>query len=310
LQPKNMVQALEKTRLSFWGRIKSTVTGQVISDQDVEALEEILYTSDLGPRTVEHLMKSISQKISVDQNTLADLRRLIKEEMYNLLIGAQSEAAEGSECELNLKFNLQAPTVWLFVGVNGSGKTTTIGKLANKLALAGKKVLVVAGDTFRAAAGEQLKIWADRADVEIFWPDTVKDPSAVAFDACQKALARKFDVVLIDTAGRLHTQKNLMEEIKKMKRVVQKAIPSAPDEVILILDANAGQNGLVQARQFGEALDLSGVILTKLDGTAKGGVVVGVAAELKLPIKFIGVGEKINDLRIFSAQEFVDSIVE
>ncbi len=192
--------------------------------------------------------------------------------------------------------------------MNGAGKTTTIGKLANQLAQKGKRVLIAAGDTFRAAAREQLKVWSERAEVEIFDLPETKDPSAVAFGACERGVQRGFDFIIIDTAGRLHTQKNLMEELKKMKRVIQKVIPNAPHETLLVLDANNGQNSLLQAREFHGALGVSGVILTKMDGTAKGGVAVGVASELKIPIKWIGIGEKVSDLRLFSPQEFVKSI--
>jgi fused signal recognition particle receptor len=193
--------------------------------------------------------------------------------------------------------------------VNGAGKTTTIGKLARRFAQSGRRVLVAAGDTFRAAAADQLKIWTDRAQVEIFSPENVTDPSAVAFMAVEAAQGGGFDIVIIDTAGRLHTQKNLMEELRKMKRVMQKKIESAPHEVLLVLDANSGQNALVQAREFHQALGVTGVVLTKLDGTAKGGVAVGLACELQIPIKLIGVGEGIEDLRRFSSREFVDSIL-
>jgi fused signal recognition particle receptor len=197
----------------------------------------------------------------------------------------------------------------MIVGVNGAGKTTTIGKLARRIAQSGRKVLVAAGDTFRAAAGDQLKVWTERAQVEIFSPDNVTDPSAVAYQAIERGKTEGVDVVIIDTAGRLHTQKNLMEELKKMQRVMTKLIPDAPHETLLVLDANSGQNALIQAREFNQALGVTGVVLTKLDGTAKGGVAVGLACELGLPIKLIGVGEGIEDLRRFSPQEFVDSIL-
>jgi fused signal recognition particle receptor len=200
--------------------------------------------------------------------------------------------------------------VIMVVGVNGAGKTTSIGKISAQWAQSGKKVLVAAGDTFRAAAGQQLKVWTERAAVEIFAPEGITDPSAVAFDAVSKAKARGYDFVIIDTAGRLHTQANLMEELKKVKRVIAKVIPEAPHEVLVVLDANSGQNALIQAREFHQALGLTGAILTKMDGTAKGGVAVGLAHELQLPIKLVGIGEKIQDLRPFSAHEFVDSIFE
>jgi fused signal recognition particle receptor len=201
------------------------------------------------------------------------------------------------------------PTVIMVVGVNGAGKTTSIGKLSAQLAKSGKRVLVAAGDTFRAAAGNQLKVWTERAQVDIYSPENISDPSAVAFEAIQRGLAKAYDVVIVDTAGRLHTQVNLMEELKKMKRVISKAIPGAPHEVLIVLDANSGQNALFQAREFNSALQLTGVVLTKMDGTAKGGVAVGLVDELKVPIRFIGIGEKIGDLQPFSPAEFIDSIL-
>ncbi|MCB0384542.1 MAG: signal recognition particle-docking protein FtsY, partial [Bdellovibrionales bacterium] len=240
------------------------------------------------------------------------VREALREEMLHIFGEVQNGSAGVEDVAQVLHFAGDLdfiPQVWLIVGVNGVGKTTTIGKLANAVARSGKKVVVAAGDTFRAAAGDQLKVWSERAQVEIFSPEGVSDPSAVAFDACQMAKARGFDVVIIDTAGRLHTQSNLMEELRKMKRVVQKVIPEAPHETLLVLDANSGQNALMQARNFHDILELSGVVLTKMDGTAKGGVAVGLACELELPIRLIGVGEGIDDLRPFKSEEFVDSII-
>lgn len=305
-------QALENTRKGFWGRIQNLFgSGEQV---DMEAIEEVLYTSDLGPRTVQHLMEKMEESIGkAGKNDEEAIRAAIKTEMLQILEEVQGEDEEqlaGLEYEL-LDDNEQSirPIVWMVVGVNGSGKTTSIGKMANILAAEGKKVMLAAGDTFRAAADAQLKVWSERAGVELFSPENVKDPSAVAFDACKSALAKNCDHVIVDTAGRLHTQNNLMEELKKMKRVVDKAIPGAPHETILVLDANNGQNALIQAREFHQALDLTGVILTKMDGSAKGGVVFGVAHELSLPIKRIGIGEKIEDLRSFHAKEFVDAII-
>ncbi|MEC9281615.1 MAG: signal recognition particle-docking protein FtsY [Bdellovibrionota bacterium] len=304
--------ALENTRKGFWGRIQNLFGS---GDQvDMEAIEEILYTSDLGPRTVQHLMEKMEESIGkAGKNDEEAIRSAIKSEMLQILESVQGEDEEqlaGLEYELlDDKEESIRPIVWMVVGVNGSGKTTSIGKMANILAAEGKKVMLAAGDTFRAAADAQLKVWSERAGVELFSPENVKDPSAVAFDACRSALAKNCDHVIVDTAGRLHTQNNLMEELKKMKRVVDKAIPGAPHETILVLDANNGQNALIQAREFHQALDLTGVILTKMDGSAKGGVVFGVAHELSLPIKRIGIGEKIEDLRSFHAKEFVDAII-
>ena len=298
---KTLEDALAKTREGFWGKIANQLSGhQQVSKSELEDLEEILYTSDLGPKTVDFLISQVSEKIATNnESNLHFLQQSLKEEIQSIFKDVSSQELQVAK----------KPTVWMVVGVNGAGKTTTIGKLASQQVALGKKVLIAAGDTFRAAADEQLKIWADRASVEIFSPDGVKDPSAVAFDAVKKAVAKDFDLIIVDTAGRLHTQKNLMEELKKMKRVMEKAQSEAPHETLLVLDANSGQNALMQAEQFHKALDVSGVILTKMDGSAKGGVAVGLACEHKLPIKMIGVGEKIEDLRNFSANDFVNSII-
>jgi fused signal recognition particle receptor len=297
---------LANTKQSFWGRIKERISkGNIWESSDFESLEEILYTSDLGPQTVQRLNNIVLGKFKKSQ--LKDInifREAIKTEMKIIF-------SEVSEKDYNFITGIKSssrPVVIMIVGVNGAGKTTTIGKLANLVSSQQLKTLVVAGDTFRAAAREQLKVWVDRANVEIFNPGNTTDPSAVVFDGCASAKANHFDVVIIDTAGRLHTQENLMEELKKMKRVIKKVIPEAPHEVLIVLDANSGQNALVQAKMFNEALTLSGAILTKLDGTAKGGVAVGLACELSLPIRLIGVGEGINDIRNFQPNDFVDSI--
>lgn len=313
--PIKLDVALAKTKSSLFGRIKGLFAGgrDRLSADDRESLEEILYTSDLGPKTVERLLEAVDSRLTGDQGTdLNQVRTTLREEILAIFSEVQRGPATSSDVAEVLHFAGTLPTkpqVWLVVGVNGVGKTTTIGKLAYAVARSGKKVLVAAGDTFRAAAGEQLKVWSERAQVEIFSPEGVKDPSAVAFDACQMGLSRGFDVVIVDTAGRLHTQDNLMEELRKIKRVVQKVLPTAPHETLLVLDANSGQNALMQARKFHEILELSGVVLTKMDGTAKGGVAVGLACELELPIRLIGVGEGIDDLRPFRSTEFVDSII-
>jgi fused signal recognition particle receptor len=308
----DMNTALAATKKSFWGRIQNLFGGGELADW--ESIEEVLYTSDLGPRTVQHLMDRLEE--TLDSSAKSDqekVRLSIRQEMMNLLEEVQGEDEEqlaGLEYEL-LDDNDEEikPIVWMIVGINGSGKTTSIGKLAHVLSSEGKKVMLAAGDTFRAAADAQLAEWSKRAGVELFSPENVKDPSAVAFDACKSAVAKGYDHVIVDTAGRLHTQSNLMEELKKMKRTVDKAIPGAPHEVILVVDGNNGQNALIQAKEFNTAVDLTGVILTKMDGSAKGGVVLGVAHELKLPIKRIGIGEKIEDLRRFDVKEFVDAII-
>ncbi len=304
-QPAVLQDALSATRQNFFGRLKNIFTGQPkVAGHDLEMIEEVLYTSDLGPKTVQRLLTAVQKQIKTgDQASFEVLRLALRKEIVSIF----SQLPERASL-LDVSNAYKKPMVLMIIGVNGAGKTTTIGKLSAHLAQNGKRVLVAAGDTFRAAAGEQLKVWTERAQVEIFSPPGITDPSAVAFDACQKGLAQGFDVIIIDTAGRLHTQKNLMEELKKMKRVIAKVMPEGPDETLLVLDANSGQNALIQAKEFHEALGVSGVILTKMDGSAKGGVAVGVACELQVPIRLIGVGEKLGDLRLFSSQEFVDSI--
>jgi len=319
---KPLAQALSQTRLGILGRLRSAFsTRQVLTAEQLEEIEEILYTSDLGPKTVQHLLTTLQEKMDGSgAENFERIRGFLREEMMAIFAnGHDSSASNGHHREPGERPYLEGiedlniwdhkPAVVLIVGVNGAGKTTTIGKLARRLAQTGRKVMVAAGDTFRAAAGEQLKIWTERAAVEIFSPDNVNDPAAVAFSACQAAASGAFDVVLIDTAGRLHTQKNLMEELKKVKRVIGKPVEGAPHETLLVLDANSGQNALQQAREFHSSLEVTGVVLTKLDGTAKGGVAFGLAHELRLPIKLIGVGEGIEDLRGFSYREFVESIM-
>lgn len=305
---KTLKEALSETEQSLFGRIKNLFS-QSAATKNLEEIEEILYTSDLGPQTVEKLMGAVSEKLSRSEKASADLvKQVLKTEFQEIFNKAQIPEPIENKPMAHLKMDLN-PTVLMVVGVNGAGKTTSIGKIAAHLAHSGKKVLVAAGDTFRAAAGNQLRVWTDRAQVEIFSPQGVTDPSAVAFDAVAKAKAQNYDVVIVDTAGRLHTQSNLMEELKKMKRVMAKVIPEAPHEVLIVLDANSGQNALMQAREFHKALHLTGVVLTKMDGTAKGGVAVGLAHELQIPIRLIGVGEKIGDLKAFSVHEFIDSVL-
>lgn len=289
--------ALRNTQASFIGRIRSLFQAQ--PNPHLEDIEEILYTSDIGSKTVQDLLTTIEDLPSAEQKSIEGIQSALRAKMLSIFEQASHHEIRTAD---------QGPTVLMIVGVNGAGKTTTIGKLSAKAASDGKKVLVAAGDTFRAAAGAQLKVWSDRAQVDIFSPEGITDPGAVAHDAVAKAMAQNFDLVLIDTAGRLHTQSNLMEELKKVKRVIQKQNPQAPHEVLIVLDANSGQNALVQAREFHKALGLTGAILTKMDGTAKGGVALGLADELQIPIKMIGVGERVQDLRPFSAEEYVDAI--
>lgn len=309
--------ALLKTRESgFFGKVRSLFAlNPTLAPDQLEEIEEALYTSDLGPKTVQRLMGAIQKQLNGKERAdLTLVSQALRDEMQAIFLkgngnGTETEKPQCADLISSLSSQTTKPAIWMIVGINGSGKTTTIGKLASQAAGLGLKVLVVAGDTFRAAASEQLKIWSERAQVEIFSPPGVEDPSAVAFDGCKAAQARGFDLVLVDTAGRLHTQKNLMEELKKMQRVIKKVVTDGPHEVLLVLDANQGQNALVQAKQFHEALTLTGVILTKLDGTAKGGVALGVVNELEVPIRLIGVGEKIGDLQPFSPQQFVAAIL-
>jgi fused signal recognition particle receptor len=324
--PASLPTALGKTRASLFGRIQSLFGAkQTLSVSEREELEEILYTADLGPKTVQDLLDHVFEKVKASGETgFEAVRRELHTKIGEILTAkAVVQLADGDDGVERLNLFAAKPAVLMVVGVNGAGKTTTIGKLAAKLAGRGKRVLVAAGDTFRAAAGEQLKTWTDRAAsqnsgadssdtmamVEIFDPPGVTEPSAVAYQALERARSSGFDIVIIDTAGRLHTQKNLMEELKKMKRVLTKLDSTAPHETLLVLDANSGQNALIQAKEFHGALVVDGVVLTKLDGSAKGGVAVGITNEVGLPIKLIGVGEKIGDLRPFEASRFVDSIL-
>ncbi len=312
-EPKALSSALSNTRGSVFGRLKTMFSAKPqLTSGELDDLEEILYTSDLGPQTVQRLMQAVEAKLKTDGGSGFDaVRSALKVEMNEIFDGISRSVANESSIDGLEQLNIwnRKPAVLMVVGVNGAGKTTTIGKLASRIGQSGRKVLVAAGDTFRAAAGDQLKVWTERAQVEIFSPDGVSDPSAVAYQAIERGQREAFDVIIIDTAGRLHTQKGLMEELKKMQRVMTKLIPDAPHECLLVLDANSGQNALIQAREFNQALGVTGVVLTKLDGTAKGGVAVGLACELNLEIKLIGVGEGIADLRRFSSREFVDSIL-
>lgn len=309
LKPIILGELLKNTRQGFLGRIQNLfLSNATISPEKLADLEEILYTSDLGPTTVETLMEAVNDRTKTNGMITFDvIKDALRNEMNSIF--SKSQKSKLSAETTFVSDVPQKPWVWMIVGVNGVGKTTTIGKLVQKFSESGKKVLVAAGDTFRAAAQDQLSVWTQRAGVEIHSPKGVTDPSAVAYEACEKAKSHGFDVVIVDTAGRLHTKSNLMEELKKMKRVIEKSLPGAPHEVLLVIDANTGQNALHQARTFHEAVGLTGVIMTKLDGTAKGGVAVGIACELEIPILWIGVGEKAQDLRAFSSQEFVSSII-
>ena len=293
---------IQKTRSGLVDRIEDVISGKKQIDADLlEELEYTLITADLGVRTVQDILERIRQR--VDRKMVGDaseIRGMIREHLLEIL--------SASETPVHVVRN--PPAVVMLVGINGAGKTTTIGKLANRFLGEGRKVLLCAADTFRAAAIEQLDVWAQRAGVEMIRQKTGADPSAVVFDALQAAKARSVDYVIVDTAGRLHTKDNLMAELDKMRRTAQRIIPSSPHEVWLVLDATTGQNGLEQARKFTETSGVTGIILTKLDGTAKGGVVVAIARELNLPIRFIGVGEKIGDLLPFEPEKFVESLFD
>jgi len=293
--------AVAQTKENFTERIQDLVQGRKEIDADMlEELEAIMIGADIGVTTTNQIIDAIREQVS--RKTLqepSELRGAIKEELRKILnvnYKPPQEVAEGD------------PFVILMVGVNGVGKTTTIGKLANRFKKDGKSVMLCASDTFRAAATEQLEIWASRSDVPIVKQKQGADPSAVLFDALQSAKARKIDYVIVDTAGRLHTKHNLMAELEKMTRIAKREIASAPHEVLLVIDATTGQNGLTQAREFTKTAGVTGLILTKLDGTAKGGVVTAIAKDLKIPIRFVGVGEKMDDLIEFSAEDFVESL--
>lgn len=299
---EKLKQGLSKTSESLVGRIDRLILGKKEIDADtLEELEEILITADLGVTTTVELIRTLEQRLK--RNELADgeaLRAALKEEIQERLVRYAAP----------LDVNTAAPFVIMVLGVNGVGKTTTIGKMACKFAGEGKKVLLAAGDTFRAAAAEQLEIWGKRVGVDVIRHNEGADPSAVVFDACKAAVARGMDVLIIDTAGRLHTKVNLMEELKKIRRVMGREIPGAPHETLLVLDAATGQNAISQARLFKEAADVSGIVLTKLDGTAKGGIVVAVCNEFQIPLRYIGVGESVEDLREFNPQQFVAALFQ
>jgi fused signal recognition particle receptor len=304
---ESLDKGLEKTKTSIFSRIAKAVVGKSTVDADVlDNLEEILVTSDVGVETTLKIISRIEDRVKRDKYLgTAQLNTILKEEIAELL--AENNSPDFGD-DFVLPKNGQHPYVIMVVGVNGVGKTTTIGKLAHQLKKSGKKVLLGAADTFRAAAVDQLDIWSKRVDVPIVKQAMGADPASVAFDAVSSAFAQGADVVIIDTAGRLHNKVNLMNELSKIKRVIQKVIPDAPHEVLLVLDASTGQNAVEQARQFTKATEVNALALTKLDGTAKGGVVIGISDEFKIPVKYIGVGEKIEDLQLFNRNEFVDSL--
>jgi len=307
-QKESLDQGLQKTKEGFFDKLTKVIAGKSTVDEGVlDDLENALVSADVGVETTVKIIDGIEKRVAKDKyiNT-AELNKILKEEIQSVLIDSPEDTSYKS-------YELPAthkPHVILIVGVNGAGKTTTIGKLAHNFSLAGKSVLLGAADTFRAAAVEQLDIWSQRAKVPIVKHAMGADPSAVAFDAVQSAVAKNIDVVLIDTAGRLHNKIHLMDELSKIKRSITKTLPGAPHEVLLVLDGSTGQNAVEQARHFIAATDVTAIAITKLDGTAKGGVVLAIADQFKIPVKFIGVGEKATDLLVFDQKEFVNSLFE
>ena len=297
---------LERTREGFFGKLARLVTGRATIDDDMlDELEEVLITSDVGVATTEKIIQRVQERVRKERALPADqLQVLLREEIANLLVSHGGEDQE----EITIPKVSEGPYVIMVVGVNGVGKTTTIGKIAYQLNQQGKKVVLGAADTFRAAAIDQLKVWAERAQVDIIAQNMGADPAAVAFDTLQSAVAKNADVVIIDTAGRLHNKVNLMNELTKIKRVMQKVVPNAPHDVMLVLDGSTGQNAFEQARQFTAATEVTSLAITKIDGTAKGGVVIGISDQFSIPVRFIGVGEKAADLQVFNRFEFVDSL--
>lgn len=297
---RRLRQRLKGTRQKFVHRIDRLVLGKKVIDEDLlDELEEILITSDLGVKTTAMLLRKVADKVK--RKELSDPARLMEH------IREEIRAVLSVEAPV-LDYRAHKPLVVMIVGVNGTGKTTTTGKLANQLKLQGLKPMLVAGDTFRAAAVEQLSIWGERVGVPVIKQKSGSDPSAVVFDALDAAVSRDIDVVLMDTAGRMHTKVNLMEELKKIHRVINKKMPDAPHEVFLVLDASTGQNALSQAKLFKEQIGLTGLILTKLDGTAKGGIIAAICDELQIPVRYIGIGESLDDLRPFDPEEFTNAL--
>jgi fused signal recognition particle receptor len=301
-EKESLDKGLEKSGNNFISKMSKALVGKSVVDEDVlDELEDILIASDLGSETTIKIIKRIEARAARDKyvNT-AELDIILREEITALL--SENQKSEFSSIE-----NLPKPYVIMVVGVNGVGKTTTIGKLANHFKTEGKKVVLGAADTFRAAAVDQLVIWSERVGVDIVKQEMGSDPASVAFDAVQSGVAQNADVVIIDTAGRLHNKVNLMNELSKIKRVMQKVTPEAPHEVLLVLDGSTGQNAFEQAKQFTAATEVTALAVTKLDGTAKGGVVIGISDQFQIPVKYIGVGEKMTDLQLFNGKEFVDS---
>ncbi len=293
---------LEKTRKGFFSRLAAAILGKSTIDAEVmENIEETLISSDVGIATTVKIIESLQKKVEATKGAkTTDIYAMLKAEITHLLANSNNGTA--------VELPKEKPYVIMVVGVNGVGKTTTIGKLAAHFKKSGLKVMLGAADTFRAAAVDQLQIWGKRVDVPVISRGMNADPSAVAFDTLQSAVAQKMDVVIIDTAGRLHNKVGLMTELSKIRRVMQKVIPTAPHEVLLVLDASTGQNAIEQCKEFTKATDVTALALTKLDGTAKGGVVIGISDQFKIPVRYIGIGEKIDDLRLFDKDEFVEGL--
>ncbi len=297
---QRLKQGLFKTHQGLVSKIDQLIAGKKKIDDDLLAeLEEILITSDIGVKTTQELLHNVAVKVQRKELEDAELlKKNLQEQMLHIL----------SQQENPLNLSATRPFVIMVIGVNGTGKTTTIGKMAQKFKAQGKSVLLVAADTFRAAAIEQLEIWGQRAGCDVIKQKSGSDPSAVVFDGLKAAKSRGIDVVIVDTAGRLHTKVNLMEELKKVKRIMGREIPGAPHEILLVLDATTGQNSISQAKMFNQAVGVTGIALTKLDGTAKGGILIAISDELKIPLRYIGIGEKLDDLREFNARDFVEAL--
>ncbi|MBO4774026.1 MAG: signal recognition particle-docking protein FtsY [Bacteroidales bacterium] len=304
---EDLNQGLSKTKEAFFTRLSRAIAGKSTVDDDVlDALEETLVSSDVGVETTLKIIDHIQQRVAKDKYLgTKELNRILKEEMASLL-----QTGNNMPDDFTLPEGVKRPYVILVVGVNGVGKTTTIGKLAYQFKKAGNQVMLGAADTFRAAAVEQLQIWGDRVGVPVISQGSGADPAAVAYDTVKSAVARKADVVIIDTAGRLHNRVNLMNELGKIRNVLKKVMPEAPQEVLLVLDATTGQNAIEQARQFSAATDVTALAVTKLDGTAKGGVVIGISDQFRIPVRYIGVGEKMEQLQVFNREAFVETLFE
>jgi len=302
---ENLDKGLEKTKQSVFSKLSRVIVGKSkIDDKVLDDLEEVLITSDVGVETTLKIIERIEERVSRDKFVDSEeLNEILKEEIAALL----EENNSRDQIEFDVP-EVEGPYVIMVVGVNGVGKTTTIGKLANQFKKSGKSVVLGAADTFRAAAVDQLVIWSERVGVPIVKQEMGSDPASVAFDTLESAKSSGADVVIIDTAGRLHNKVNLMNELSKIKNVMQKVLPNAPHEILLVLDGSTGQNAIEQAKQFTKATDVSALALTKLDGTAKGGVVIGISDQFKIPVKYIGIGEGIEDLQVFNKHEFVDSL--